>query len=111
MTINYWKILQPLALATVIAVADILVAFIIYLLNPAISVFTTASNFLLLEFGVLLVLGGCLMARQPLKDKDRYDDDGTPTRAWRYAQNGQKILLTSVFVLVLSIAFVFLGFL
>lgn len=69
------------------------------------SVLYAVSNFLVLEFAVLLILGGCLMARQPLEDKGRFDASGKPSMSWRMAIYGRELLTTSVFVLVFSLLF------
>jgi hypothetical protein len=61
--------------------------------------FFTAATPCILEFGVLLVLGACMMSRQPLDDDKRYDDDGNPTKTWYYALIGQKVILISLFLL------------
>ena len=54
------------------------------------------------------------MSRQPLENKDRYNDDGTLTRAWRMALFGQRLLVAALFLLLyliaVSIAGIYLGF-
>ncbi|MDF1539892.1 MAG: hypothetical protein P1Q69_13420 [Candidatus Thorarchaeota archaeon] len=96
-------ILEALTLSSIIAVIDISIGLLFFLLNNEISVFYTAANFMILEFGALLILGGCLMARQPLEDEKRYDDSGQPVTTWKYALIGKKLLITSLFVVLLGL--------
>ena len=100
---------EIMAIAVIFAVIDILIAFLTLVVLGDVSVFYIVSNLLFLEFAVMLVVGGCLMARQPLEDDKRYDDDGNPVTAWRVALLGRKILGASVFTIILSILFLILG--
>jgi hypothetical protein len=98
-----------MAFASLIAVFDIVLALVGFLANPNVLVLYTASNFLLLEFAILLIMGGCMAAREPLQDEDKYDEDGTPSTGHRMASIGKKMLLTSVFVLLYGALFVLFG--
>jgi hypothetical protein len=71
--------------------------------------FFTAANFMVPEFGLMLVIGSCLMSRQPLEDQKRFDADGNPVQSWRAALLGKKILLASVFLLAFGGFFYLLG--
>ncbi len=102
-------ILEAMALASVLAVLDILLAFLLLIAFGNVSVFYTASNFLFAEFAGMLIIGGCFMARQPLEDSKRFDDTGNPVKSWRAALMGKKLLGASLFVLVLSGLFGLLG--
>ena len=98
-----------MTLASVLAVLDILLALLLLVAFGNVSVFYTASNFLFTEFAGMLIIGGCLMARQPLEDSNRYDDNGNPVMSWRVALIGRKLLGASLFVLVFSGLFGILG--
>ncbi len=102
-------ILGTMTLASVLAGLDILLAFLLLVAFGNVSIFYTASNFLFAEFAGMLIIGGCLMARQPLEDSKRYDDTGNPVKSWRGALMGRKLLGASLFVLVLSGLFGILG--
>ncbi len=102
-------ILGAMALASVLAVLDILLALLLLVAFGNVSVFYTASNFLFTEFAGMLIIGGCLMAREPLEDSKRYDDTGNPVKSLRAALMGRKLLVASLFVLVLSGLFGILG--
>lgn len=102
-------ILGAMTLASVLAVLDILLALLLLVAFGNVSVFYTASNFLFAEFAGMLIIGGCLMARQPLEDSKRYDDTGNPVKSWRSALIGKNLLGASLFVLVLSGLFGILG--
>jgi hypothetical protein len=102
---RYQFILEAITLASVIVVADLLIGFLILIAAAGASYFLMVSNTLMIEFGAMLILGGCLMARQPLVDEKRYDTLGKPTRAWRFALLGRQVLLISVFVLLFALLF------
>ncbi len=102
-------IIEALAIASIFAVIDLFLAFVFYLVNPAILVLPTAASYMILEFGVMLILGSCMMARQPLDDDKRLDKDGNPVSAWKWALKGRMVLISSVFVLIQGIAIGFLG--
>ncbi len=102
-------ILGAMTLASVLAVLDILLALLLLVAFGNVSVFYTASNFLFTEFAGMLIIGGCLMAREPLEDSKRYDDTGNPVKSLRAALMGRKLLVASLFVLVLSGLFGILG--
>lgn len=95
-----WKndLERGMIFATGIMIINLLIGFIatIFLASPMTGSFSAGSAFL--EMGVLLMIGGCLMSRQPLKDEDRYSDDGSPTSAWKMALFGRQIIFTSVFL-------------
>ncbi|MCK5152195.1 MAG: hypothetical protein KAQ65_10150 [Candidatus Thorarchaeota archaeon] len=102
-------IIESLAIASILAVISLFVAFIFYLGNQTILVLPSAASYMILEFGVMLILGSCLMARQPLDDDKRLDKDGNPVTAWKWAIRGRMVLVSSVFVLFLGIVLAFLG--
>ncbi len=102
-------IIESLAIASMLVVIDLFVAFIFFLVNPAILVLPSAASYMILEFGVMLILGSCMMARQPLDDDKRLDKDGNQVLAWKWALKGKKVLISSVFVLLLGIVLGFLG--
>jgi hypothetical protein len=90
-------------LASVFVIADLMIAFAAVAIQGTGSFLQHASNLLILEFGIMLVAGGCLMSRQPLEDKKRYDSSGKPTTSWEIALLGREILVSSMFVLIFSI--------
>jgi len=98
-------ILESLTLSSILAVFDVLIGLLLFLFNNEVSVFYTAANFLILEFGALLILGGCLMSRQPLEDEKRYDESGQPVTTWKLALIGKKLLITSLFVVLFGLLF------
>jgi hypothetical protein len=106
---RYKFVFEPLAIASLIAVIDVIVGLVVFLIAPAVSLFIIAGNLLIVEFGVMLITGGCMMSRQPLEDEKRFDEQNQPVLAWRMALLGKKILTSSVFVLVLSLLFSFIG--
>jgi hypothetical protein len=94
------SILDPLGMASTIVFIDIIIAMIIMFMDPATSLFFTVSAYLIFEFGVMLVIGACFMARQPLEMEKRFDETGEPVRAWIWALRGKKVLVASIFVII-----------
>lgn len=102
-------LIETWIIASLLAFINAIVALTIHISTATVFDFFTAANFMIPEFGIILILGSCLMSRQPLDDEKRFDADGNPTRSWRYAILGKKILLTSVFLLAFSGLFYLLG--
>ncbi|MFX1560826.1 MAG: hypothetical protein ACFFBL_09575 [Promethearchaeota archaeon] len=102
---------MPLEVASIIMIFDLIIAMIIAITDPTVSVLLTASGYLFLEFGLMLILGACFMARQPLDVNKRYDKEGQPVRTWVWAMRGKKIFIASVFVLMFAVFISSLGML
>ncbi len=98
-----------LIIASFLAFLNIIIALAIHISTSTNFDFFTAANLMIPEFGVMLIIGACLMARQPLEDEKRYDEEGNPTKSWEYAMIGKKILLASVFLLAFTGLFFILG--
>ncbi len=78
---------------------NLIVALVIHITTTTNFDFYTAANLMIPEFGVMLIVGSCLMSRQPIDDEKRHDADGNPTTTWKFALYGKKILLAAVFLL------------
>jgi hypothetical protein len=89
-------------------ILDLVVGFTVAVLAPPLLTSTVAEAGAFFEVGLLLIVGGCLMARQPLENKGRYTEDGTITSAWRIALIGRQMLLAAL-ILFLYAAIVALG--
>lgn len=111
MPIAIRSILEPLGIAIAIAMIDVIVAMIIAITDPTVSLFLTTSVYLILEFGAMLILGACFMGRQPLEDDKRFDKHGVPVRSWIWAMRGKKVLISSIFVLMFAFCIGGLGML
>ena len=96
------SIQESLSIASAIVMIDVIIAMLIAIADPTVSLFSTTSIYLILEFGVMLILGACLMARQPLEDEKRFDNQGLPVRSWLWAMRGKKILVASIYVLMFA---------
>jgi hypothetical protein len=81
---------------------DVFIAMIISFVDPIVSPFFTASLFLILEFGVMLILGACFMARQPLDDDKRFDEQGEPVSSWIWTMRGKRVIVASIYVLMFA---------
>ena len=103
--------LEPLGIAVAIVMIDVIIAMIFAIVDPTVSIFLTIPVYLILEFGVMLILGACLMVRQPLEDDKRFDKQGAPVRSWIWAMRGKRILTASVFVLIFAFCIGGLGML
>ncbi|MHA1948429.1 MAG: hypothetical protein ACXAAO_07010 [Candidatus Thorarchaeota archaeon] len=102
-------LLETWILASVLAFINMIIALAIHIGTATNFDFITAANFMIPEFGVMLIVGACLMSRQPLDDSKRHDADGLPTKSWKAAVLGKKILIASVFLLAFGGLFFFLG--
>ncbi|MFW9768996.1 MAG: hypothetical protein ACFFF9_14320 [Candidatus Thorarchaeota archaeon] len=102
-------LLQTWVIASVLAFINLIIALIIHIATTTNFDFFTAANFMIPEFGLMLIAGSCLMSRQPLEDDKRYDAEGNPVKSWRYALLGRNILIASVFLLAFSGLFFILG--
>ena len=96
-------------IASFLAFLNIIVALVIHMSTATNFDFFTASNLMIPEFGGMLIVGACMMSRQPLEDEKRYDADGNPTKSWQFALLGKKILLAAIFLLAFSGLFILLG--
>ena len=96
-------------IASFLAFLNIVIALAIHTATSTNFDFFTPANLMIPEFGGMLIIGACLMARQPLDDEKRFDEDGNPTSSWKYAIIGKKILLASVFLLAFTGLFIILG--
>jgi len=96
-------------ISSMLALINLIVALAIHMITATYFDFFTASNLMLPEFGVMLLLGACLMSRQPLDETKRYDSEGNATRSWRYTLLGKKTLLASIFLLAFGGLFYLLG--
>jgi hypothetical protein len=94
---------------TGLMILNLLIGFVatIVLATPMIGVIAGSGAFL--ELGVLLILGGCLMSRQPLKDEDRYKEDGSPVSTWRLALLGRQAIVTGVFLFIYALVIAVIG--
>jgi len=109
--IHIRSVLEPLSVASIIAIIDLFIAMLLTIVDPTVSLFLTASAYLFLEFGVMLILGACFMSRQPLDVDKRFDKEGLPVRSWIWAIRGKKVLVASVFVLMFAFFISSLGML
>jgi len=96
-------------ISATLAFINVIIAMAIHLSTVTSFDFFTVSNLMIPEFGVMLIIGASLLSRQPLDDAKRYDSEGIPTKSWRYAQIGKKIILASFFLLAFIGFFYLLG--
>ncbi len=106
---RYDTLIEAAATGSVIAVANLLVALILFITDPVVLVIHTASNFLFIESAVMFIVGGCLMAREPLADDTDVAGSGR-TGAHditfrKMANLGRKTLLTALFVFLFGALF------
>ncbi|MHA2141989.1 MAG: hypothetical protein ACXADC_09145 [Candidatus Thorarchaeota archaeon] len=111
MAITIRSILEPLSIASAVALIDVIIALSIAITDPSVSLLLTTSFYLILEFGMMLIIGACFMSRQPLEVEKRYDEKGKPVRSWVWATRGKKVFISSIFVLMYAIIIGGLGML
>ena len=93
-------------IATGLMIVNLVIGFISTLMSATPMTASTAASIAFLEIGVFLILGGCMMSRQPLKDEDRLDETGQPTSAWKIALLGRQMLFAAVFLFAYAIIIV-----
>ena len=83
---------------------NLLVGFVSALATQTILISTVAGGGAFLEFGLLLVIGSCLMSKQPIENRDRYTPDGGHTTSWRMALIGRQMLIAALILFLYSVA-------
>jgi heme A synthase len=102
---------RPFLLAIALIALDLVVGFTTAVFAPPILTSTVAGGGAFLEVGLLLIIGGCMTARQPLENKNRYTEDGRVTSAWRIALIGRQMLLTALILFLFTVVVATAGFL
>ena len=103
-------LLKAMTISSLIAVFDIIIELTLSVLTLTAFSFFDVATILIPEFGVLLIVGSCLMARDPLEDERRYHEDGSPVRAWKYTLIGREVLLVAALLFILMVLFTLLGY-
>jgi len=93
---------RGLLLATGIMTINIIIGFIATILSQSLQISMITGTLGFLELGVFLIIGGCLVSRQPLNDLARYKEDGEPTSTWKRTRLGRQLLFAA-FVLFLYV--------
>ncbi|TFH10698.1 MAG: hypothetical protein E4H14_02010 [Candidatus Thorarchaeota archaeon] len=95
-----WKkdLERGMMIGTGFMVINLFIGFLatIALAIPMTGVVSNGGAFL--EMGIFLMLGGCLMSRQPLKNEARYDENGAPASTWKLAIIGRQMIFAGVFL-------------
>ncbi len=111
--VHHSAIFEAAATGSVVAVVNVFVALLLFLIDPTVLVIRTASNFLFVEFAIMLIIGGCLMSREPLSDVTDNASDANrgvhDVTFYKMAQLGRKLLLTSLFVFIFGALFALAG--
>lgn len=94
---------RAILLASALMSLNLLVGFISSIVSNAILMSTIAAAAAFLEFGILLILGSCLLSRQPLENRDRYNEDGSHTTSYRVSLIGKQMLIAAIFLFLYSI--------
>ncbi|MHA1290497.1 MAG: hypothetical protein ACTSPB_24200 [Candidatus Thorarchaeota archaeon] len=87
---------RGIIVATGLMIINLFIGFATTLLVATPAAASTSASIAFLEIGFFLIVGGCMMSRQPLKDEDRLNKEGLPTPAWRMALIGRQMLLAAV---------------
>ncbi len=98
-------VLESMAVASLVTVVSIVIGFLGFLFNPSYNMLSTATAILFAVFAIMLIIGACMMAREPLDDEKKYDAEGNPVPAWKITLIGRKILLSGVFIFIFSLLF------
>jgi len=108
-TIQIQELERSFLLAIALMALNLVVGFTAAIFAPPTLASTIAGGGAFLEIGLLLIVGGCMMARQPLENKDRYAEDGSVTNAWRIALIGKQMLITAFILFLFAAAVAFAG--
>ena len=106
-----WKddLERGLLYATLLMSLNITIGFIATLATALPLIAYIAGTGALIELGLMMIVGGCLMSRQPLQESGRYNADGTATNAWKMAVIGRRLLFGAVILLLYSMILGLLG--
>ena len=104
MTAERYRVLfEFMALASIIVVLDMIVgAMVVVIIHQ--SLFLLVSNLLLVEFALLLILGACMMSRQPMHEETQEQ----PSKSQMTYELGKKLLGAAIFAFVFSLLFAFI---
>lgn len=105
---------KGLMYSTVLMTINLGVGFVVTLILQELLMSYIATSLAFIELAIMLIFGGCLMARQPLDEKERYDSEGNPTKEWKMARLGRKFLLAAIilflYVIVLGPISLYIAF-
>ena len=93
---------RGLLLATALMSINLVIGLIATILSQSLQVSMITGSLGFVELGVFLIIGGCLVSRQPLEDLARYEENGEPTSAWKRTRIGRQ-LLVAAFMLFLYV--------
>lgn len=100
---------RGLLYATLLMSLNITIGFVATLATSLPLIAYAAGTGALIELGLMLIVGGCLMSRQPLQESGRYNEDGTHTSSWRMAIIGRRLLISAVILLLYSMVLGLIG--
>ncbi|MFW9808674.1 MAG: hypothetical protein ACFFE6_04745 [Candidatus Thorarchaeota archaeon] len=105
---------RGLLLATVLMTINLGIGLIATIILQELYMSMIASGGAFLEIAILLIVGACLMSRQPLHNKDRYNADGSASSAWRLTLYGRQMLFAAailfLYLMVLGLVGYFVPF-
>ncbi len=101
---------RGLIYSTILMTINLGIGFLATLVLQELLMNFTATSLAFFEIGMLLISGSCLMARQPMDEKDRYDSEGNFTKAWKMTQLGRQFLLASIILFLYLLILGLLGF-
>lgn len=99
---KYGQFFEIMALSSIIVVLDFIIGSLIVAISPQ-SLFVLVSNLLLVEFALLLILGACMMSRQPMQEE--VSEESEPSRSLLTYLLGKKLLGASILTFLFSILF------
>ncbi len=106
-TKKYNTIFEMMALSSLLVILDIIIASVSAVIVIQ-SIFPIVSNLLLVEFSLLLIIGACMMSRQPMTEEKEKTETGERSQAFMMYLLGRKLLGASVFAFLFSLLFAFI---
>lgn len=102
---------RGLLIATVLMTINLAIGFAVTIVSEELYMSLIANGGAFIEIAVLLIVGGCLMSRQPLQDMGRLEEDGSYSSAWRIALYGRQMLLAAMILFLYLMILSLVGYL
>ena len=101
------EILKALNITILLTIINVVMGVLWIFVDNTSLISLTATGFGFLEFAIFLIVGACLMARDPLNEEDRLDEFGMPTRGYKMVLFGRVLMISAMLLfLIMGLLFV-----
>ncbi|MEM4734357.1 MAG: hypothetical protein QXS20_01450 [Candidatus Thorarchaeota archaeon] len=95
-------VIDSLAISSGLAGVDLVVALLLALSVPTVKALDVASVVMILEFGILLIVGSCMLGTAPLDDQTgTSQSESSPSD--RNLERGKKLFAVALFLLLYAL--------